>query len=89
MHRLLKPGGELIFWEHCRNTDAVTGAVQCKFHFPSQSCFLSSDDFAQGCGVSCGQASSEGAGWIASPEMRSSRLPTGRWLTSTPTVSHI
>ncbi|KAJ0120299.1 hypothetical protein N8I77_002443 [Diaporthe amygdali] len=28
MYRLLKPGGELIFWEHCRNTDAVTRAVQ-------------------------------------------------------------
>ncbi|CAN8106431.1 unnamed protein product [Discula destructiva] len=28
MHSLLKPGGELIFWEHCRSTDLVTRAVQ-------------------------------------------------------------
>ncbi|ROW10076.1 hypothetical protein VPNG_06486 [Cytospora leucostoma] len=28
MYRLLKPGGEFIFWEHCRSSDPVTRAVQ-------------------------------------------------------------
>ncbi|KAK5655249.1 hypothetical protein OQA88_5816 [Cercophora sp. LCS_1] len=28
LHRLLKPGGRLIFWEHHRNSDRVTAAVQ-------------------------------------------------------------
>lgn len=42
MYRLLKPGGELIFWEHCRNTDAVTRAVQCEW-FPCRC--LSSEDY--------------------------------------------
>ncbi|KAL1865733.1 hypothetical protein Daus18300_007109 [Diaporthe australafricana] len=27
-YNLLKPGGEFIFWEHCRNSDPVTRAVQ-------------------------------------------------------------
>ncbi|KUI58575.1 Methyltransferase-like protein 7B [Cytospora mali] len=28
MYKLLKPGGEFIFWEHCRNSDPVTRVVQ-------------------------------------------------------------
>lgn len=34
MYRLLKPGGELLFWEHTRNSDVVSRAVQCEFLKP-------------------------------------------------------
>lgn len=30
LYRALKPGGKFIFWEHHRNSDWLTAAVQCK-----------------------------------------------------------
>jgi len=30
LYRLLKPGGKFIFWEHHRNSDRTTAAIQCK-----------------------------------------------------------
>lgn len=33
LYKLLKPGGKLIFWEHHRNHDMVTGVMQCKLTF--------------------------------------------------------
>lgn len=40
LYQLLKPGGELIFWEHQRNRDVLTRVVQCKFSVSfSQGCF--------------------------------------------------
>lgn len=57
MQSLLKPGGEFIFWEHCRNSDPVTRAVQCEY-FP---CRLSSvrrkDEW-----LTVGAASPQGSG---------------------------
>ncbi|KAK3941963.1 S-adenosyl-L-methionine-dependent methyltransferase [Diplogelasinospora grovesii] len=53
LYELLKPGGELIFWEHCRSEDLVTRTVQtlwsmfwsvvaggCRFDVPTREILL-------------------------------------------------
>jgi hypothetical protein len=31
LYELLKPGGELVFFEHHRSHDAITRTAQCEF----------------------------------------------------------
>ncbi len=85
LYDLLRPGGELIFWEHCDSQDAVTRWAQCTCLLllraaaaaPLLKCCC-----GQGPGTSCGPLPSGTASWAGRSRTSCSAPATGSWSTS-------